>query len=88
MNQYDDHVDYKTLYLRMVRATEKAMRILIESQKQCEEIVMGSTHQFVDDIYAAYKDSGEEPELDGAFIDVIEEDYSYDELGPDDLPRL
>ena len=29
--------DYKELYLTMVRASEKAARILIEAQQQCEE---------------------------------------------------
>lgn len=29
--------DYKELYLTMMRASEKAARILIEAQQQCEE---------------------------------------------------
>ena len=32
--------DYKELYLTMVRASEKAIRILIEAQQACEERVM------------------------------------------------
>ena len=32
--------DYKELYLTMVRASEKAIRILIEVQQACEERVM------------------------------------------------
>lgn len=30
-------VNYKELYLDMMRATEKAIRILIEAQQSCEE---------------------------------------------------
>lgn len=29
--------DYKELYLTMMRETEKAIRILVEAQKNCEE---------------------------------------------------
>ena len=29
--------DYKELYLAMMRETEKAIRILVEAQKTCEE---------------------------------------------------
>ncbi len=32
--------DYKELYLKMVRASEKAIRILIEAQQECEELVL------------------------------------------------
>ena len=31
-------VDYKEMYLKMVRASEKAMDILIQAQRECEEI--------------------------------------------------
>ena len=34
----DANVDYKEMYLTMVRATEKAMRILIEAQQKCEDM--------------------------------------------------
>lgn len=30
--------DYKEMYLKMMRATEKAIHILIESQREAEEI--------------------------------------------------
>lgn len=29
--------DYKELYLKMMRASEQAIRILIEAQRECEE---------------------------------------------------
>ena len=32
--------DYKEMYFIMVRATEKALRILIEAQQTCEELAM------------------------------------------------
>ena len=34
--------DYKELYLKMVRASEKAIRILIEAQQKCEELYLAS----------------------------------------------
>lgn len=30
--------DYKEMYLRLMRETEKAINILIEAQKACEEL--------------------------------------------------
>lgn len=33
----DRGVDYKQMYLCMVRATEKALDILIRAQRECEE---------------------------------------------------
>ncbi len=32
--------DYQEMYLKMARATEKAIRILIEAQRQAEEIYL------------------------------------------------
>lgn len=34
--------DYKELYLKMLRATESAMRILIDAQRECEELYLSS----------------------------------------------
>ena len=31
-------IDYKELYLKMFRATEKAMNILAAAQRECEEL--------------------------------------------------
>lgn len=33
-------IDYKELYLKMVNATEDAIRILIATQRECEEAVI------------------------------------------------
>lgn len=33
-------IDYKELYLKMVNATEDAIRILIAAQRECEEAVI------------------------------------------------
>ena len=33
--------DYKELYLTMMRATEQAIRILIDAQQTCEELYLG-----------------------------------------------
>ena len=32
--------DYKEMYLKMVRASEKAINILIEAQRECEELYL------------------------------------------------
>ena len=32
--------DYKAMYLKMVRASEKAINILIEAQRECEELYL------------------------------------------------
>ncbi len=34
----EQNVDYKEMYLKMVRACEEAARILIEAQRTCEEM--------------------------------------------------
>lgn len=31
-------IDYKEMYLKMVRASEEAMNILIAAQRECEEM--------------------------------------------------
>ncbi len=38
----DTNVDYKEMYLKMVRATEAAMRLLIEAQRECEALYVGA----------------------------------------------
>jgi beta-xylosidase len=35
-----DDADYKEMYLIMMRASEKAIRILIEAQQTCEELYL------------------------------------------------
>ena len=35
-----DDADYKEMYLTMMRASEKAIRILIEAQQKCEEMYL------------------------------------------------
>ncbi len=34
--------DYKTLYITMVRKMEKAINILIEAQRKCEELYIST----------------------------------------------
>lgn len=38
-------VDYQELYQQMVRETEKAIRILIEVQRKCEEQYLTQTDE-------------------------------------------
>ena len=33
-----NHADYAAMYQRMMKATEKALSILIEAQQECEEL--------------------------------------------------
>ena len=37
--------DYKELYLKMVRASEEAIRILIKAQQECEELYLQDTDE-------------------------------------------
>ena len=37
--------DYKEMYLKMMRAAETAMSVLIEAQRECEEIYLNSREQ-------------------------------------------
>ena len=34
----EDNIDYAEMYQRLMRATEKAIRILIKAQQECEEL--------------------------------------------------
>ena len=34
--------NYKEMYLKMVRASEKAINILIEAQRECEELYLSA----------------------------------------------
>ena len=35
--------DYKEMYLKMMRAAEKAIQILIDAQRECEEMYLNSS---------------------------------------------
>lgn len=35
--------DYKEMYLNLMRATEDAIRILIQAQEECEELYLSCT---------------------------------------------
>ena len=41
----DNNVDYKELYLKMVRANEAAIRILIAAQEECEEFYLAMSEE-------------------------------------------
>lgn len=45
---YDENVNYKEMYLKMVRATEDAMNLLIKAQQECEEQYLQQTEPTVD----------------------------------------
>ena len=38
-------MDYKEMYLKMVRATEEALNILIKAQQECEELYLQEEDQ-------------------------------------------
>ena len=48
--------DYKEMYLTMVRATEKALNILIEAQQTCEEMYINAS---------STEDAKHEPDVSG-----------------------
>ena len=37
-----DNTNYKELYLKMVRASERAINILVEAQQECEELYLSA----------------------------------------------
>ena len=41
----DNNVDYKELYLKMVRANETAIRMLIAAQQECEELYLAMSEE-------------------------------------------
>ncbi len=41
----DEMPDYKELYLQLMRATEKSIRILVEAQQSCEEQILQEEEQ-------------------------------------------
>ena len=44
--EFDD-ADYKEMYLTMIRASEQAIRILIEAQQKCEEMYLNPKEKTV-----------------------------------------
>lgn len=39
----ENQADYREMYLHLMRETEKAIRILTEAQRRCEELYLDST---------------------------------------------
>jgi hypothetical protein len=37
-----DMADYKEMYLKMMRASEDAIRILVQAQQECEEMYLSA----------------------------------------------
>ena len=37
--------DYKEMYLKMARASEKAIRVLIKAQQECEELYISAPEE-------------------------------------------
>lgn len=44
------NVDYKEMYMKMMRASEAAINILIEAQRECEEMYLEATEPILDAI--------------------------------------
>lgn len=39
----EELMDYKQMYMKMVKASEEAMEILIRAQRECEELYLEQT---------------------------------------------
>lgn len=39
--------DYKEMYLNLFRASEKAVSILVEAQRECEEMVLSAEPELI-----------------------------------------
>ena len=50
--------DYKEMYLKMARASERAINILIEAQRECEELYLSGAEP----VLAVFPDKGKTPE--------------------------
>ena len=50
--------NYKEMYLKMVRASERAINILIQAQRECEELYVSGPELTV------FPDKGKTPELE------------------------
>ena len=55
---YEEYVDYKEMYLKMARASEKAIRLLIEAQRECEELYLSAPEPLRPEGNGALDDSG------------------------------
>ena len=42
-------MDYKELYLNMMRASEEAIRILVKAQQECEELYLAAEEEQAED---------------------------------------
>lgn len=42
---FERYVDFKKMYLRMMGAAEEAMNLLIEAQRECEELYVSAVEQ-------------------------------------------
>ena len=58
MKELDDFVEknvqFKEMYSKMMRASEEAIRILIEAQRECEEMYLNATEPMLEKIANAY----------------------------------
>ena len=46
----EENVNYKEMYMKMMRASEAAINILIEAQRECEEMYLEATEPILDAI--------------------------------------
>ena len=71
MEELDDFVEknvrFKEMYSKMMRASEEAIRILVDAQRECEEMYLNATEPMLEDLKRAYSsvfpddDNGESP---------------------------
>jgi len=49
-NSYDENVDYKEMYLHLLRASEEAIRILVSAQQKCEELYLSASQEEINQV--------------------------------------
>ena len=54
MAKYDRNVDYREMYYKMARATERAIRILVNIQLECEELYLKGCGEDPEDWMLSY----------------------------------
>ena len=53
-NFVEQDVDWKAMYMSMMRASEAAMNLLIEAQRECEELYLAGTEPVLQSLRDAF----------------------------------
>lgn len=63
--------DYQQMYLEMVRGTERAINILIDAQRKCEEIYIKTSDSKVKPLIMEHPEESESPEQPKSYLTML-----------------